>query len=336
MRRGCRVVGVRGPIADLDAFVVGRPCAQVPARLSRREVSGPASWAIDIWAAAGSLARYAMWPRKSQRDTELWADRVARVGYVAKGLVFLLVGGLAIAAAAGLGGRATDPSGALVTVTHVPAGRAALALVALGLFAHAAFRATLVVVGEPYVKRGPISRVVRRAANGFGALVYVGMAITAGALAGGWGAHVHTNKDAETRHLSARILTAPFGRLVLVGVALGILVAAVVQLVRAFGPNHVREQLRVGEMTAGQRRLVVVVARIAFAARGVVLGAGGYFMARAAIDGAPREARGPAGSLHALGELPHGNLWLATVGAGLIAFGAYGFLQARWRQLFAR
>jgi hypothetical protein len=277
-----------------------------------------------------------MWPRRSRRDPELWAERVARVGYVAKGLVFVLVGGLAIAAAAGLGGIATDPSGALVTVTHVPAGRAALALVALGLIAHAAFRVALAVVGEPYVKRGPVSRVVRRIANGFGALIYLGMAMTAGALAVGWGAHVDTNKDAETRHLSARILTAPFGRLLLVGVALGIAVAAVVQLIRAFGPNHVREQLRVGEMTEWQRRLVVVVARIAFAARGIVWGACGYFMARAAIDGASREARGPAGALHALGELPHGNLWLATVGAGLIAFGAYGFLEARWRQLFAR
>jgi len=277
-----------------------------------------------------------MWPRKAQHDPELWADRVARVGYVAKGLVFLLVGGLAVAAAAGLGGTATDPSGALVMLTHVPAGRAVLALIALGLIAHAAFRAALLVVGEPYVKRGPASRVLRRVANGFGALVYVGMAITAGALAVGWGARVHTNKDAETRQLSARILTAPFGRLFLTGVAVGILVAAVVQLVRAFGPNHVREQLRGGEMTEGQRRLVIVVARIAFAARGIVLGACGYFMARAAIDGAPHEARGPAGALHAVGELPHGKLWLATVGAGLIAVGAYSFLEARWRQLFAR
>jgi hypothetical protein len=277
-----------------------------------------------------------LWARKSRRETELWADRVARVGYVAKGLVFFLVGGLAIAAAAGLGGTATDPSGALTTVAHTPAGRAALALVALGLLAHAAFRAALVVVGEPYVKRGPVSRVVRRTVNGFGALIYVGMAMTAGALAVGWGAHVNTNKDAETRHFSARILTAPFGRPLLVGVALGILVAAVVQLVRAIGPNHVREQLRVEEMTKWQRRLVGMVARIAFAARGIVFGAFAYFVARAAIDGTPREARGPAGALHAVGELPRGNLWLATVAAGLMAFGFYGFLEARWRRLFAR
>jgi hypothetical protein len=270
------------------------------------------------------------------RPAELWADRVARVGYVAKGLVFLLVGGLAIAAAVGRGGMATDPSGALAAVAGTPMGRAALAFVALGLVAHAAFRGALVVVGEPYVKRGPVGQVLRRITNGFGVLIYAGLAVTAGALAMGWGAQVHTNKDAETRHFSARLLTTSFGRPLLIGVALGIGVAALVQLVRAFGPNHVREQLRVGEMNDLQRTTVVVIARIAYTARGIVLAACGYFVARAAIDGAPREARGPAGALRAVGELPHGNLWLAAVAAGLLAVGAYGLLEARWRRLFGR
>jgi hypothetical protein len=273
---------------------------------------------------------------RSGQGAELWADRMARVGYVAKGLVFLLVGGLAIGAAAGLGGKATDPSGALVTVARTLPGRAALAFVALGLVAHAAFRAALVVVGEPYVRRGPFWRLLRRITNGFGAIIYIGMAVTAGALVIGRGARVHTDNDAETRHLSARLLTSPWGRPLLIGVALGILIGAGVQLARAFGRNHIREQLRVDEMTGAELQMVMVVGRIAFAARGIVLATCGYFVARAAIDGAPREARGPAGALHAVGELPHGNIWLAAVAAGLIAFGAYGLLQARWRRLFRR
>jgi hypothetical protein len=86
-------------------------------------------------------------------------------------------------------------------------------------------------------------------------------------------------------------------------------------------------------MTEWQRNTVVGVARMAFAARGIVFGACGYFVGGAAIDGSPREARGPAGALHAVGELPHGHLWLAAVAAGLLAFGAYGFLEAKWRRL---
>jgi hypothetical protein len=274
--------------------------------------------------------------RRAARWAQPWADGVARAGYVAKGLVSLLVGLLALAAAAGLGGRATDPSGALVTAARTTAGRAALVFVTLGLFAHAAFRAALILVGEPYGNRGALGRVFRRISNAFAALIYAGLAVTAGGLAFGRGAHAQTDKDAQTRHLSARLLTAPFGRLLLVGVALGIVIAAVVQLVRACGPSHVHERLRVEEMSARERNLVSAVGRVAFAARAAVLAVCGYFVARAAIDSAPREARGPAGALRAVWALPHGSLWLAVLAGGLIAFGVYGLLEARWHRLFGR
>ena len=71
-------------------------------------------------------------------------------------------------------------------------------------------------------------------------------------------------------------------------------------------------------MTRWQQRMVMVAARIAFAARGIMLGAGGYFIARAALDRMPREARGPAGALHSVWELPYGSVWLAAVATGLI------------------
>ncbi|MEP6653993.1 MAG: DUF1206 domain-containing protein, partial [Myxococcales bacterium] len=265
-----------------------------------------------------------------------WADRLARVGYVAKGAVFLLVGGLAVAAAAGAGGKATDPSGALATVARHPAGRIALAVTALGLLAHAGFRAALVGVGEPYAARGPVLRFLRGIANAFSALIYLGMAVTAGALATGWRALAHTDKDAQTQHWSARLMAAPYGRPLLIGIAIGVLVAAVVQVVRAVGPNPVRRRLRVEEMSEWQCQAVAAVGRVAFLARATVLGVVGYYLIRAGIDSAPRLARGPAGAMQAVWHLPHGDLLLATLGAGLIAFGAYGLLEARWRRLLGR
>ena len=57
----------------------------------------------------------------------------------------------------GLGGKPTDPSGALSMLVRMPAGRAALALIAAGLLVHAAFRAVLVVAGEPYVQAGALA-----------------------------------------------------------------------------------------------------------------------------------------------------------------------------------
>jgi Domain of Unknown Function (DUF1206) len=99
--------------------------------------------------------------------------------------------------------------------------------------------------------------------NGFAFLIYLGLALTAGALALGWNAHVSADRNAESRHLSARILTVPFGRPLLSAVAVGVLVAAVVQVRWAFGPNHIRERLRVDEMTERQCKVVMGVGRIA-------------------------------------------------------------------------
>jgi hypothetical protein len=275
--------------------------------------------------------------RRAARKGEPWTDRAARAGYVARGAVYILVGGLALAAAAGVGGgKATDPSGALSMLARMPAGRAALALIAVGLLIHAAFRAVLVLTGEPYVKQGPWRRAATRVRRAFAACLYTGMAFTAAMIAAGRPRLAHADKDAQTRHASASLLAAPFGRPILIAIGVGLGVAAAVALVRAFGPNNVRQRLRVDAMTERQCALMATLGRVAYVARATVLASCGYFLVRAAIDRAPRETRGPAGALRAVWELPHGALWLAMVAAGLIAFGAYGVLEARWRRLFTR
>jgi hypothetical protein len=276
--------------------------------------------------------------RRAASKGQPWTDRAARAGYVARGVVYILVGGLTLAAAAGAGGKPTDPSGALSSLVRMPAGRVALALIAAGLLVHAAFRAALVVTGEPYVKQGAWQRTAARVRHGFGAFLYAGMAFTAalGTIASSRHAQAQADKDEQTKHLSARLLAEPFGRQVLAAIGAGLGIAAVVALVRAFGPNDVRNRLRVEAMTEGQCRLMAVLGRVAYVARATVLGVCGYFLVRAAIDRAPRETRGPAGALHAVWELPHGSLWLALVAVGLIAFGVYGVLEGRWHRLFAR
>jgi len=273
---------------------------------------------------------------KKIASAQPWADRLARFGYLAKGAVFLLVGGLALAAAAGLGGKATDPSGALAMVARTSIGRVALGVVAPGLVAHATFCAALMLMGEPYADRGPVLRAIRKIANAVSALIYFGLAATAAALSLGWGALVHTDKDAETRHWSARVLAAPFGRPLLIAVAAVILIAAAVELVRVFWPSDARRRLRVEEMSERECRAVAAVRRIAFLSRAAVLAIVGYFLVWAAIDRAPWEARGPGGALHAVWEHPHGDVLLAMMAGGLIAIGAYALLEARWRRLFNR
>jgi hypothetical protein len=275
--------------------------------------------------------------RRAAQKGEPWTDRIARAGYVARGGVYVVVGGLTLAAATGAGGEPTDPSGALAALVRVPAGRGALALVALGLRIHVAFRAMLAVTGEPSAEQGRWwRRVATRVRHGFSACLYFGLALTAALLAAGRsGRHAQVDKDAQTRSISAWLLAAPAGRPILIAVSAGILIAAAVQIVRALGPNDVRKRLRTDAMTERQCELMAALGRVAYVARAAVLAVCGYFLARGAIDRAPEETRGPAGALRTVWALPQGGLWLALIAAGLVAFGAYGILEAKWRRVFA-
>jgi hypothetical protein len=264
-----------------------------------------------------------------------WADRIARAGYLAKGAVLLMVGGLALSAAMGLGAKATDSQGALLELGRSPMGRAVVIAIAVGSLAHALFRGTLAVVGEPYSEkaRGGRSQVAARIANAASALFYLGFAAASAALGMGWGPLGH-DSDVEARHGAGQVLELPYGRLFLGGIATGILIAAVFYAVRAVGTNDVRQRLRVEVMTDAQCLMMTALGRIAYLGRATVLGIISYFLARAAYYDAPRAARGTRGALRAVAAQPHGDLLLGVLALGMIAFGVYLLLEARWRRFF--
>src|SRR5687767_893208 len=74
------------------------------------------------------------------RKSGPWLVRFGRLGYVAKGIVYVVIGVLATQAAAGMGGRTTDTRGALRTIGEAPLGKFALGIVMIGLFGYAAWR----------------------------------------------------------------------------------------------------------------------------------------------------------------------------------------------------
>jgi hypothetical protein len=285
--------------------------------------------ARPLQAAQGAAAGAIAWAQP-------WADGIARVGYLAKGAVLLMVGALALFAAMSLGGKATDPSGAFLEVGRSPTGRAVLIAIALGSLAHALFRGALAVVGEPYAEnwRGGRGQIARRMSYLGSAILYVGLAGTAAALGLGWRALGHGSGDAEARRGAGRVLHLPFGRIFLGAIAAAILIAAVLCVVRAFGTNEVRQRLRVEVMTEAQCRVMAVLGRVAYLARATVLGIISYFLARAAYSDSPRAARGSGGALRALEAHSQGHVLLGVVALGLIAFGVYVVLEARWRRMF--
>lgn len=282
--------------------------------------------------ALGQLETRARW---LARRAQPWPDWLARVGYLAKGSVYLLVGGIALAAAFGEG-TARDPHEALATVGAAPAGRLALALIAAGMVAHALFRVALVLFDEPWGQPGRWRSIGRRTKNGASAFVSAGLAISAAGLALGWRALRPEDHDAQAQDWSARLLALPHGQAWLLAVAGVMFATAAFQIIRATGRNDICRNLRTEDMTGRQRRWLPLLGRTAYLGRAAVLLSIATYVARAALEGTPEAARGPGGALRATAGEPYGGVLLAFVAAGLIAFGAYALLEARWRRLLPR
>ncbi|MBD0301060.1 MAG: DUF1206 domain-containing protein, partial [Tolypothrix sp. T3-bin4] len=150
-----------------------------------------------------------------QAASHAWFERLARLGYASKGLVYFIVGFLAAQAAFSMGGRTTDTSGALSEIVNQPFGKFLLFLVTIGIIGYALWRIVQTILDpEHQGQKMDAKRIAQRIGYALSALAYAGLALTAVKLIMGSGGG---NSD-TTEDLTAQILAQPFGQW-LVGLA---------------------------------------------------------------------------------------------------------------------
>ncbi|GAB4196526.1 MAG: DUF1206 domain-containing protein [Roseiflexaceae bacterium] len=253
-------------------------------------------------------------------------EQLARAGFLTKGVVYGLVGLLAAQAAFGAGGATTDTQGILERIVTQPFGQILLGLIALGLFGYALWRVVQALL-DPEHKGGDAGALAERAGALVNGVIYFGLALTAGRLALGNGA----GGGNGTEDATARLMGWPLG-VWLVGIAgLVVIGVGVQQLYQAYRASF-RKKLRQEEMSAGELTWAVRAGRFGLAARGVVFAIIGVFLIQAARSADPQQARGLGEALETLAQQPFGPLLLGTVALGLVAYGIYMAVLARyWR-----
>jgi len=264
---------------------------------------------------------------RAARKASPWIERLARVGYVAYGVVYVLVGGLALRAAFGGGDQATGQEGALRSILLAPLGRGLLCMVALGLLAYAAWRLFQGVM-DPEDEGRDAKGVVRRFDHVLNGLFHGALAFSAGQLALGSGGGGGGSPDDWT----ATLMSQPLGRWLVVVAGVGIVGAGLYQFYKAHKADF-RDELKTGEMSLREKRWTTHAGRLGYAARGIVFGMISVFLVQAAIKADPDEARGLGGALETLARQPFGPYVLGAVAAGLVAFGAFMFVMARYRRI---
>jgi len=258
-----------------------------------------------------------------------WVARAGRLGLVAKGVSYALIGILALQVAFGHRGQAVDRQGVLRQLASESWGPAALVALAVGFAGYALWRICDALFDRGGEGDDAAGLAKRAAAFGIGA-VYIASAVAAVSLvvssrpsAGGSGG----NESAET----ARVLDWPAGRWIVLAVAAGFAGAGLVNIVGGVVRRFLK-RLNRREMGPHVERWAVASGVLGHVARGVVFALVGAFLAKAAIDYDPAEAIGIDGALRKLVEQPAGPLLLGAVAGGLVAYALYCLVEARYRR----
>ncbi len=251
-------------------------------------------------------------------------ETLARLGYAVKGVVYGLVGVLAVQAAFGMGGETTGSRGAIDTIAGSPFGQVLLWIVGIGLVGYTLWRFAQSILNVEAYDDDAKGYVKRIALAGSGVL-YGALAFSVFKTLLGNGGGSGGSSGAQT--WTARLMEQPAGPW-LVGLA-GVIAICVglFQFYRAYEASFL-DKWKTGEMSSAERSWGEKIARFGLAARGVVFCFIGYFVIQAALQSDPSEARGLNGVLDTMSG------WvLGIVALGFVAYGLYCLLNARYRTI---
>jgi Domain of Unknown Function (DUF1206) len=245
-------------------------------------------------------------------------ERLARLGYLSIAVVYAIVGGLAI------GGAVPDHDDAFKVIREQPFGRTMLAAIAIGLAGYAIWRIASGITNSEHREDNAKGMASRLGSIGRGlihaAISYevIGLITRRGHGEG---------SDQAAKHWTARLFDMPFGRFLVVAAALGVIGYGLYQL-------YAGAKGKLSKQLGGLRPAAKTISRFGIAARGVVFLVIGGSIALAAARYDSSKVRGFSGALRQL-RGPGDGWLLVLIGAGLIAYGVYALINARYRRIAA-
>jgi hypothetical protein len=255
-------------------------------------------------------------------------ELLQRLGYVVRGLLYAVVGVLALRMAlAQPGGQAIDLTGSVVFLVSQPFGRFILLVIIVGLAAYSSW-GFIRAIFDPLHRGSDASGLMQRLGFVSSAVSYAAIVLFALKLLTGAGAaatdSTKTSISGLLNHPGGGTLTVIAG-LIALGIGAG-------QLVEAYRAVFARD-LKGAEMSEGTRKIVVMLGRYGMAARGVIFLVIGWFIVQAGLHHDPSKVQGFGGAFIFLGAQPFGHLVLGLVALGFVALGLHSLACARWIRL---
>jgi hypothetical protein len=251
-------------------------------------------------------------------------ELLGRAGFLARGIMYIVIGWIALQIAFGHSRQQADRTGALHELSSTPFGAVALWILVIGFFGMALWR-----LSEAAWPAGESRKATKRVAAVAKAVLYVVLGY--GVLKYAIGAGAPQSSDKQSVDLTATLLHAPGGQALTVVAGL-ILVGAGLYLGYQAWRAEFRQDLELGRLKTRTRRIVEWLGRAGGIARGIVFITVGIFLAVAAVQYKPGQAKGVDSALRELAATPAGPWLLVLVALGLIMFGLFSCCEARLRR----
>jgi len=253
-------------------------------------------------------------------------EALARIGFIARGVIYATIGLLAIQVAIHSSNEKTNQRGAMQTIEEQPFGHGLLIAVAIGLGGYALWRFVQAAYGRGPEGGGDSSssgRIVALASGiSYAAMCALAVSVLLGTSSSSGNAHSST----------AGVLSWPAGRWIVGAAGVVFIGVALYQGYKGISRKFLEED-KTEKMGPTARRWVTVIGVVGHLARMVAFGLIGIFVVKAAVDYAPKKAVGLDGALAKLAHQTYGTALLFVVAAGLVAFGLYSIADARYRRI---
>lgn len=252
---------------------------------------------------------------------------LARAGLAARGIMYVIIGWIAVQVAFGHSRQQADRTGALHSISSTPVGGILLWLLVIGFIGMTLWRLSEACYGSP----GTDGRKARSRLAALGRAVIYGV-IAYGVLKYALGAGSPQSSDKQSVDLTATLMRHPGGQILVVIIGLALIGGGLYLAYQAWRKDF-RHDLEFSQLPAGARRVVTWLGEFGGIARGIVFVTAGVFLVVAAAEAQPQQAKGVDSSLRVLAATPLGPWLLVLVAIGLIMFGVFSCCEAKWLRL---
>jgi Domain of Unknown Function (DUF1206) len=257
--------------------------------------------------------------------TNPWVERSARIGYVVRGIIYGVMGILALGLAVGIETDTTDQRGALALLGGNAVGRVSLLVVVVSLIAYSGW-GLIRAIYDPLNRGDDPAGIASRIGFAWSGLNYAALAVFAAGLF--LGASKRNSGDAVQGIVGWALQLPAGGAIVIIAGVIGIL-GGLGQFLDAYKAGF-RKDLKRNTMTAAQRVAVDNFGRFGMVARGVIFGMVGIFILEAGLHRDAHDAHSFGPAFEAVAREPLGHVLLAIVALGFVALGLHSWANARW------